>query len=88
MAQALRAGVDETLTPEPEGAVADEVLSPSDRIMHDLEIAQGLVQPVAQYAIIETALRRAGGVQKQAAQILGLKPTTLNEKIKRLRIST
>jgi two-component system response regulator PilR (NtrC family) len=37
--------------------------------------------------LIETALRRAGGVQKRAAQILGLKPTTLNEKIKRLRIS-
>jgi len=36
--------------------------------------------------LIETALRRAGGVQKQAAEILGLKPTTLNEKIKRLRI--
>ena len=36
--------------------------------------------------LIEAALRRAGGVQKQAAEILGLKPTTLNEKIKRLGI--
>jgi two-component system response regulator PilR (NtrC family) len=35
--------------------------------------------------LIESALRRAGGVQKQAAQLLGLKPTTLNEKIKRLK---
>jgi len=36
--------------------------------------------------LIESALRRTGGVQKQAAEILGLKPTTLNEKIKRLGI--
>jgi DNA-binding NtrC family response regulator len=36
--------------------------------------------------LIESALRKAGGVQKQAAEILGLKPTTLNEKIKRLGI--
>jgi two-component system response regulator PilR (NtrC family) len=35
--------------------------------------------------LIEAALERAGGVQKQAARLLGLKPTTLNEKIKRLR---
>jgi DNA-binding NtrC family response regulator len=36
--------------------------------------------------LIESALRRSGGVQKQAAELLGLKPTTLNEKIKRLGI--
>jgi len=36
--------------------------------------------------MIEGALRRTGGVQKQAAELLGLKPTTLNEKIKRLGI--
>ncbi|HXV77378.1 MAG TPA: sigma-54 dependent transcriptional regulator [Candidatus Polarisedimenticolaceae bacterium] len=36
--------------------------------------------------LIEAALRRSGGIQKQAAEMLGLKPTTLNEKIKRLRI--
>ncbi len=38
--------------------------------------------------LIESALRRTGGVQKQAAEILGLKPTTLNEKIKRLGIQS
>ena len=45
---------------------------------------------VARYErrLIESALRRAGGVQKQAAAILGLKPTTLHEMIKRLRIPT
>jgi len=36
--------------------------------------------------LIEGALRRTGGVQKYAAELLGLKPTTLNEKIKRLGI--
>jgi DNA-binding NtrC family response regulator len=36
--------------------------------------------------LIEQALRRAGGVQKRAADLLGVRPTTLNEKIKRLRI--
>ena len=36
--------------------------------------------------LIESALRRTDGVQKRAAAILGLKPTTLNEKIKRLKI--
>ncbi len=38
--------------------------------------------------LIEGALRRTGGVQKHAAELLGLKPTTLNEKIKRLGIVT
>ncbi len=43
---------------------------------------------VARYErqLIETALRQAGGVQRRAAERLGLKPTTLNEKIKRLGI--
>jgi DNA-binding NtrC family response regulator len=43
---------------------------------------------VARYErqLIESALRRSGGVQKHAAGLLGLKPTTLNEMIKRLRI--
>ena len=36
--------------------------------------------------LIEGALRRTGGVQKHAAALLGLKATTLNEKIKRLGI--
>jgi two-component system response regulator PilR (NtrC family) len=36
--------------------------------------------------LIQAALRQSGGVQKQAARLLGLKPTTLNEKIKRLKV--
>ncbi len=39
-----------------------------------------------QKKVILNALRRAKGVQKQAAHSLGLKPTTLNEMIKRLKI--
>jgi DNA-binding NtrC family response regulator len=34
------------------------------------------------------ALRRSDGIQKKAAALLGVKPTTLNEMIKRLKIST
>jgi len=36
--------------------------------------------------VIVDALSQCDGVQKRAAEILGLKPTTLNEKIKRLQI--
>ena len=34
--------------------------------------------------LISEAMRQANGVQKTAAELLKLKPTTLNEKIKRL----
>jgi DNA-binding NtrC family response regulator len=39
-----------------------------------------------QKRLIESTLRRTKGVQKNAARMLGVKPTTLNEMIKRLRI--
>jgi two-component system response regulator PilR (NtrC family) len=41
-----------------------------------------------QRKIILTALKKTKGVQKQAAKLLGVKPTTLNEMIKRLQIDT
>ncbi|MGB9764776.1 MAG: sigma-54-dependent transcriptional regulator [Candidatus Saccharicenans sp.] len=41
-----------------------------------------------QKKLIISALKKAGGIQKQAAQMLGLKPTTLNEMLKRLKIDT
>ncbi|MCX6567212.1 MAG: sigma-54 dependent transcriptional regulator [Candidatus Aminicenantes bacterium] len=41
-----------------------------------------------QRRLIETALAKANGVQKAAAELLGVKPTTLNEMIKRLDISS
>jgi DNA-binding NtrC family response regulator len=36
--------------------------------------------------LIESTLETTGGVQKEAARLLGLKPTTLNEMIKRHNI--
>ncbi len=49
----------------------------------------GFYDAVARYErqLIVAALRRTRGVQKQAAEALKLKPTTLNEKIKRLGIT-
>jgi DNA-binding NtrC family response regulator len=41
-----------------------------------------------QKKIILTALKKTKGIQKQAASVLGVKPTTLNEMIKRLGIDT
>lgn len=38
--------------------------------------------------LILEALREAGGRQRQAARILGILPTTLHEKMKRLGIPT
>jgi transcriptional regulator with GAF, ATPase, and Fis domain len=37
--------------------------------------------------LIESTLEATGGVQKEAARLLGLKPTTLNEMIKRYAIA-
>ncbi len=41
-----------------------------------------------QRKIILTALKKTKGVQKQAAKLLGVKPTTLNEMIKRLQVDS
>ena len=41
-----------------------------------------------QKKIILAALRKTKGVQNKAAKLLGVKPTTLNEMIKRLGIDT
>ena len=38
--------------------------------------------------LIESTLEAAGGVQKKAAELLRIKPTTLNEMIKRYEIGT
>jgi DNA-binding NtrC family response regulator len=49
--------------------------------------AEGLVfyDAVARYerGLLGAAMHRAGGVQKEAARLLGLSPTTLNEMLKR-----
>jgi DNA-binding NtrC family response regulator len=38
--------------------------------------------------LIESALHEAGGVQKRAAELLRIKPTTLNEMIKRYGVQS
>ncbi|MHC4428603.1 MAG: sigma-54-dependent transcriptional regulator [Planctomycetota bacterium] len=53
-----------------------------------LPAGTNLTRAVADFEreLIEAAMRQAGGVQKRAARLLGLKPTTLNEKLKRLKV--
>ena len=59
-----------------------EVITPS--LSNNLHLKEQ-VQSYQRKAIVE-ALRRTKGVQKKAASLLGVKPTTLNEMIKRLNI--
>ena len=60
--------------------IGDESLPPAVGVPCDLK------QLLESYerALIVTALAGSGGNQRQAAQQLGLLPTTLNEKMKRL----
>ncbi len=57
----------------------------------NLDISRGIniYEEVRQYetALIRRALRFTGGNQKKAATLLGLLPSTLNDKIKRYQIS-
>jgi len=59
-----------------------EVIPPS--LSNNLHLKER-VQSYQRKAIVE-ALKRTKGVQKKAARLLGVKPTTLNEMIKRLNI--
>ena len=58
--------------------------TPVPELPRDVPLHDALEQ--FEKGIIERTLRQAGGVQKKAAEILKLKPTTLHEKIKRLGI--
>jgi two-component system response regulator PilR (NtrC family) len=64
----------------PSGAAAEERAALSD----DLDFRRQTQE--FQKRLILMALRQAKGVQKKAAEALGLKPSTLNEMIKRLGI--
>jgi two-component system response regulator PilR (NtrC family) len=64
----------------PSGAAAEERVALSD----DLDFRRQTQE--FQKRLILMALRQAKGVQKKAAEALGLKPSTLNEMIKRLGI--
>lgn len=54
--------------------------------MQEMLMASGLKAKVAAYErqLIESALLAQGGNQRRAAAVLGLLPTTLHEKMKRL----
>jgi two-component system response regulator PilR (NtrC family) len=58
---------------------------PAAVVLADGETLSGAVLRLERQ-MIEGALRQAGGVQKHAAEILGLKPTTFHEKLKRLKV--
>ena len=70
------------------------VLDADDRVANTLAdlLPPGLSlgEAVASYErrLIMAALARSEGVQRQAARLLGMRPTTLNEKIKRLGLRT
>jgi len=59
--QAKRAGVEPMMTRQAADVVPDEVLRPEREIIAEAEIEHGLVMPVAQYAVMENALRFADG---------------------------
>ena len=65
------------------GAVDDEALIASEESLDLRDRTQAF-----QKKIILAALRKTKGVQNKAAHLLGVKPTTLNEMIKRLKIDT
>ena len=72
------------------GLLPETVLSP-DRGELPIRLPENgatYKQMVEEYErrLIRTALRRTGGVQKRAAEMLKIKPTTLHEIIKRLEI--
>jgi acetyl-CoA C-acetyltransferase len=59
--QAKRAGVEPATRPQAADVLPDEVLRPEREIIAEAEIQHGLVMPVAQYAVMENALRFAEG---------------------------
>ncbi len=64
-------------------AVDDEALIASEESLDLRDRTQAF-----QKKIILAALKKTKGVQNKAAHLLGVKPTTLNEMIKRLKIDT
>jgi DNA-binding NtrC family response regulator len=66
-----------------DAAVDDEALISSEESLDLRDRTQAF-----QKKVILAALKKTKGVQNKAAKLLGVKPTTLNEMIKRLRIDT
>lgn len=76
----------EDLPVEVRGGGGLEPASPPPKEGELLPAGLSLGEAVAAYErrLIREALDRSAGVQRQAARLLGMRPTTLNEKIKRL----
>ncbi len=62
----------------------DEAERPGSLLQDDLDLKEQT--QYYQKKVIIRALKRSKGIQKKAAKSLGVKPTTLNEMIKRLKI--
>src|SRR5687768_11154940 len=65
------------------GPALDEAVDVNERLLPALPVL------LAAYErnLLQWALARTGGNQKEAAALLGIRPTTLHEKLKRLRLS-
>src|SRR5690349_24636699 len=80
----------------PGSRIGVELIPESVRKAPDFHVPQFVVPPEGisfkdvivdfEKQIIESTLEAAGGVQKRAAELLHIKPTTLNEMIKRYDI--
>ncbi len=69
----------------PEDLGGETLPKPGDGLAEGVDFYQAVSE--FERRMIRAALQKAGGVQKRAAAILGMKPTTLNEKIKRMGIT-
>jgi acetyl-CoA C-acetyltransferase len=71
--RSLRAAVLDRPAPDTwqESVLPDETLAPAGEVISRLEVERGLAVPARQYAIIETAMRRARGlsVQEHAVEL-------------------
>lgn len=67
--RARAAGLPETLAAQPPGTAPDRTLRPDREIVHPQEIARRFVVPVAQYALIENALRHDAGASIHAHRL-------------------
>jgi transcriptional regulator with GAF, ATPase, and Fis domain len=79
-----------SLLKETETLARDKAFTDSSGQLRSLDVAGGIDfnEEVRQFEIglIKLGLNHAGGSQVKAARLLGLKPTTLNSKIKMLGI--
>jgi DNA-binding NtrC family response regulator len=69
----------------PEGVLQPDLSDRPVRLPENGSTYKDLVEDYER-RLVRTALRRTGGVQKRAAELLRMKPTTLHEIIKRLEI--